>query len=178
MSASPIVISKSIFLVGLMGVGKSTIGRHLGQILNMPFKDSDREVEERTGATISLIFELEGESGFRKREKAIIAEFTALPRIVLSTGGGVVLDSENRAHLSQRGFVIYLHASVEELLKRTAHGRNRPLLQTEDPQARLEKLIQERHSLYKEVANVTIRTGHRTIRQVVRAALRRLRELE
>jgi len=95
-SASPIVISKSIFLVGLMGVGKSTIGRHLGQILNMPFKDSDREVEERTGATISLIFELEGESGFRKREKAIIAEFTALPRIVLSTGGGVVLDSENR----------------------------------------------------------------------------------
>jgi shikimate kinase len=161
-----------------MGVGKTTIGCQLSEILGLTFKDSDREIEERTGATIPLIFEVEGEDGFRKREKAIIAELTAQNKIILSTGGGAVLDPENRALLKNRGFVIYLQASVEDLLLRTAHSHHRPLLKTANPRERLEKLLQERHPLYKEVANVTIRTGQRTIHQVVRTALRRLRPLE
>ena len=171
------IVSKSIFLVGPMGVGKTTIGRQLSQILDMTFVDSDREIEERTGVTIPMIFELEGEEGFRKRERTIIAELTALPNIILSTGGGVVLNFDNRTHLRNRGFVIYLYASVDELLNRTAHSRNRPLLRTANPRETLEKLLDTRHPLYKEVADVTIQTEHRTIRQVVRTVLRRLRQL-
>jgi shikimate kinase len=169
-------ISTNIFLVGPMGVGKTTIGHLLGKILHLTFKDSDHEIEERSGASISLIFELEGEAGFRKREKAMIAELTALNNIVLSTGGGAVLDPDNRTHLKSRGFVVYLQASVEELLKRTAHSRHRPLLQTENPRERLENLMKIRHPLYKEVADVTIRTEHRTVHQVVRTVLKQLTE--
>lgn len=160
-----------------MGVGKTTIGRQLSQILDLTFVDSDREIEERTGASIPLIFELEGEEGFRKRERVMIAELTALPKIILSTGGGVVLNPANVVDLKNRGFVIYLHASVEELINRTAHSRNRPLL-THNPRETLEQVLKIRHPLYKEVADVTIQTEHRTIRQVVRAVLRRLRQLE
>ncbi|HID98999.1 MAG TPA: shikimate kinase AroK [Thiotrichaceae bacterium] len=168
----------NIFLVGPMGVGKTTIGHRVADILERTFIDSDHEIEERTGATIPLIFEYEGESGFRKREQAIIAELTAHQNIVLSTGGGVVLNAHNRHHLHSRGYVIYLQASVEDLLERTAHCRHRPLLQTENPRERLETLLKERHSLYTAVADITIETGHRTIRQVVKAVLRHLKKIE
>ncbi len=159
-----------------MGVGKTTIGQILGKTLHLTFKDSDHEIEERSGASIPLIFELEGEAGFRKREKAMIAELTAFNNIVLSTGGGAILDPDNRAYLKSRGFVVYLQASIDELLKRTAHSRHRPLLQTENPRERLENLMKIRHPLYQEVAVVTVRTGQRTVHQVVKTILKQLNE--
>jgi shikimate kinase len=168
---------RNIFLVGPMGVGKSTIGRQVAETLAMTFLDSDKEIEERTGVDIPWIFEYEGEAGFRKREQAIIDELTARSGVVLSTGGGAVLSQENRRCLQERGHVIYLHASVEDLLERTAHSRNRPLLRTENPQEKLEQLLKERHPLYQEVAEITIDTGHRTIRQVVKAVLKHLQQL-
>ena len=161
-----------------MGVGKTTIGRYLASELQMIFKDSDREIEERTGASIPLIFELEGESGFRKRERAMIAELTQEKKLILATGGGVVLDDENRMCLKATGYVIYLHASVEQLLERTAHSHNRPLLKTENPRQRLEQILNERELIYKEVADATVNTGGRTVRQVVKQVLRRLEQLE
>lgn len=170
------MISGNIFLIGPMGVGKTTVGRQLAQILKLTFKDSDREIEERTGVSISLIFEFEGEAGFRKREQAMITELTHENNILLSTGGGVVLNEENRRHLKQQGTVVYLHASVAKLVERTIHSRHRPLLQTENPRERLEQLMQERHPLYQSIADVTIETGHRTIHQVVRATLKQLKQ--
>jgi shikimate kinase len=161
-----------------MGVGKTTIGRQLASRLNLTFKDSDQEIEERTGASISLIFEIEGESGFRKRERAMIAQLTAQQNIVLSTGGGAVLNNQNRADLKNRGCVIYLQASVTELLNRTAYSRNRPLLQTDNPGVQLEKLMRERFPLYEEVADVTINTDNLSIRQVVKLVLKQFRTLE
>jgi shikimate kinase len=167
----------NIFIVGPMGVGKSTISRHIAEILNKTFLDSDYEIEKRSGAKIPLIFEYEGESGFRKREQAMINELTANHNIVLSTGGGVVLNSENRKDLQTRGYVIYLHASVNDLLKRTAHSYNRPLLQTANRREKLEKLLLERHPLYQSVADVIIETGHRSIRQVVKIVLKHLKKV-
>lgn len=171
-----IIVPSNIFLVGPMGVGKTTIGRQLAYLLKMSFKDSDQEIEERTGVTIPLIFELEGETGFRKREQKVIAELTAAPKLVLSTGGGVVLDATNRGYLRNRGFVVYLCAPVDELLERTAHCRHRPLLQTENPRDRLAQILREREPLYREVADAVIDTGQCTIRQVVRAVVRRLQK--
>ncbi len=168
----------NIFLVGPMGVGKTTIAHHVAEIRNLTFVDSDHEIEQRSGATIPLIFEYEGEAGFRKREREIIADLTKRHNIILSTGGGVVLDANNRKHLDSRGYVIYLQASVDELLKRTAHSYNRPLLRTKNPRLKLETLLNERHPLYEEVADVTIETGHRSIRQVVKAVLKQLNKVE
>ncbi|ALG69560.2 shikimate kinase AroK [Beggiatoa leptomitoformis] len=164
----------NIFLVGLMGVGKTTIGRQLAAALEVPFKDSDKEIEERTGASVSLIFEVEGEAGFRKREAAMIAELTAQKGIVLATGGGAVLNPENRNCLQDRGLVVYLHASIEELLKRTAHSRNRPLLENTNPRERLETLFNERHPFYKSVADLVVDTEHHTVKQVVKFILKRI----
>ncbi len=164
----------NIFLVGPMGAGKTTIGRRLAEALGMDFADSDQEIEARTGATIPWIFDVEGEAGFRKREKAVIDELTRRPNLVLATGGGAVLDPENRRHLQARGTVIYLHASLDELLARTRKDRNRPLLQTADPRARLETLLREREPLYREVADIVFETGQRGIRQAVHALLRQL----
>jgi len=161
-----------------MGVGKTTIGRQLAARLNLTFKDSDQEIEEQTGASISLIFEIEGESGFRKRERTMIAKLTAQQHIILSTGGGAVLDSQNRTDLKNRGYVIYLQASVAELLNRTAYSRNRPLLQTDNPGTQLEKILHERFPLYKEVADVIVDTDNLSIRQVVKLVLKQLRTLE
>ena len=157
-----------------MGAGKTTIGRQLAEALGMDFVDSDQAIEARTGATIPWIFDVEGEAGFRKREKAMIDELTRRQNVVLATGGGAVLDPENRRHLQSRGTVIYLHADIDQLLERTRKDRNRPLLQTDDPRARLEALMAERDPLYREVADIILETGQRGVRHAVQALLRRL----
>jgi shikimate kinase len=164
----------SLFLTGPMGAGKSTIGRQLSKQLKMAFHDSDHEIEQRTGVDIPLIFELEGESGFRKRESAVIDELTQLPDIILATGGGAILDPVNRQHLSSRGRVIYLHASVDQQLRRTAKDRNRPLLQTANPRAKLEELMAERDPLYREIADLVVETDGKRVRDVVRQIIQQL----
>ncbi len=167
-------IPGSLFLVGPMGAGKSTIGRQLSKRLNKEFHDSDHEIEARTGVDIPLIFELEGEAGFRKREQAVIEELTRIPDIILATGGSAILDSENRHNLGSRGRVIYLHASVNQQLKRTRRDRNRPLLQIADPRAKLEELIAIRDPLYREIADVIIETDGKRVRDVVRQIIQQL----
>jgi len=157
----------NIFLVGPMGVGKTTIGRQLADALQMDFFDSDHEIEARTGANIPLIFDLEGEEGFRKRERAMIDELTQQENIVLATGGGAVLAEENRKHLQSRGRVVYLCASFEQLLTRTRRDRNRPLLQTDDPRSTLEALMQQREPLYRTVADLVVDTETSNVRHAV-----------
>ncbi len=146
----------NIFLVGPMGAGKTTVGRRLAELRGMTFADSDHEVEQRTGVDIAFIFEKEGEAGFRKREKQVIAELTAGHGLVLATGGGAVLDAENRQHLAGRGFVVYLRASVDHQLRRTGRTESRPLLQSGDPRETLERLVGVRDPLYREVADLVI----------------------
>jgi len=157
----------SFFLVGPMGAGKSTIGRQLARALHLRFIDSDRDIEARTGVDIPLIFELEGESGFRKRESSAIDQLTRQTGIVLATGGGAILDPANRAHLAARGTVIYLHASAEQQYARTAHDRNRPLLRTDKPKARLAELMEIRDPLYREAADIVIQTDGCRVKDVV-----------
>jgi shikimate kinase len=157
-----------------MGAGKSTIGRQLAKQLGMPFYDSDHEIESRTGVDIPLIFELEGEAGFRKREAAIIDELTGLPDIVLATGGGAILDPQNREHLKSRGRVIYLHATVNQQLRRTRKDHNRPLLQTGNPRAKLEELLEIRDPLYRETAGLIVETDGMRVRDVVKKIMQRL----
>jgi shikimate kinase len=149
---------QSIFLVGPMGVGKTTIGRQLAKLLGYEFLDSDHEIEAKTGATIAWIFDVEGEAGFRQREQAMIDDLTRRRGIVLATGGGAVINPENREALKQRGLVVYLKADVDELIKRTSHDKNRPLLQTENPRQKLEALIREREPWYLEVADLVFDT--------------------
>lgn len=161
-----------------MGAGKTTIGRQLAKQLKLSFVDSDHEIEARTGARIPLIFEIEGEEGFRKREAAAIDELTQRTDIVLATGGGAVLREENRRHLHERGTVVYLHAQLDDLLARTRKDRNRPLLQTADPQAKLTALIAERDPLYREVAHLVIDTGHSNPKRVAALVIKKLRELD
>lgn len=164
----------SLFLVGPMGAGKSTIGRQLAKALGREFHDSDKEIERRTGVDIPLIFELEGEEGFRTREREVLDELTQCPNIVLATGGGAVLNPENRRHLSERGFVIYLETSVDQQLDRTARDRGRPLLHTEDPRGRLEDLLRVRDPLYREIADLVLNTDGRKVRDVVKEIADRL----
>jgi shikimate kinase len=159
-----------------MGAGKSTIGRQLSTVLKKDFKDSDHEIIARTGASIPLIFEIEGEEGFRKREAAMIDELTQLADIVLATGGGAVLREENRQRLKERGVVIYLYASLDQLFERTSRDRNRPLLQTEDPRGKLEQLMTQRDPLYREVADMVVHTDDRSIKSVVKEILVRLEQ--
>lgn len=170
--------SSNIFLVGLMGAGKSTIGRYLAKALGLEFLDSDHEIERRTGASIPLIFDVEGEAGFRQREKKVIDELSQRSGIVLATGGGAVLDPENRACLLERGTVIYLYATIDQLLVRTAKDRNRPLLQTPDPRARLQELLLARDALYREVADLVVDTGGRTARSAEREILAKIQPTE
>ncbi len=165
---------RNLTLVGPMGAGKSTIGRLLAKELGLPFKDSDRVIEERTGAGIPLIFELEGEQGFRDREQQVIAELMQQRGLVLATGGGAVLRAENRAVLASGSLVIYLHTSVEHQLERTARDRNRPLLQTENPRQVLEELLKVREPLYREIADIVIETDIRPPRMVVQEILGQL----
>ncbi|KPK40583.1 MAG: shikimate kinase [Gammaproteobacteria bacterium SG8_47] len=169
--------TKSIFLVGLMGAGKTTIGRQLATRLNYDFFDSDHEVEQRCGADIPWIFDVEGEAGFRKRESLMIDELTQRAHIVLATGGGAVLSEQNRESLRSRGLVIYLRASVDRLYERTARDRSRPLLQTEDPRAKLEELLLQREPLYRDVADFTVNTDRGSVNRVVGHILGRVRHI-
>lgn len=146
----------NIFLVGPMGAGKTTVGKRLAELRGMTFADSDHAVEERTGVDIAFIFEKEGEAGFRKREKQVIAELTAGQNLVLATGGGAVLDADNRQCLAGRGFVVYLRASVDHQLRRTGRTDSRPLLQTADPRQVLEHLFAVRDPLYREIADLVV----------------------
>lgn len=158
---------RNIFFVGLMGAGKTTVGKHLAKSLEMDFYDTDQEIEKRTGVRIPTIFEMEGEAGFRKREVLMIDELTQMPNIVLATGGGAVLNAENRQHLATRGTVIYLRASVQDLYLRTRFDRNRPLLQNTNAQAKLEQLFSERDPLYREVAHHIVDTGNQPVANIV-----------
>lgn len=151
--------ASNLFLTGPMGAGKTTVGRRVADMLGLEFFDLDHEIEIRSGATIGLIFELEGEAGFRKRETDLIDEFSALHNIVLSTGGGAVLAAENREHLRNRGFVVYLETTVEQQLKRLAHDRKRPLLAAPDRRERLTALALEREAFYRETADLVVAAG-------------------
>lgn len=157
---------RNIFLIGPMGAGKSTIGRQLAQMLNMEFIDTDSEIEQRAGADISWIFDLEGEEGFRKREERIINELTQGQGIVLSTGGGSIVSKDNRNALSARGIVVYLETSVEKQFQRTQRDKKRPLLQTEDPRQVLEALANTRNPLYEEIADITLQTDDQSAKVV------------
>lgn len=165
-----------IFLVGPMGAGKTTIGRQVARQLKLAFVDSDHEIENRTGARIPLIFEIEGEEGFRKREAAMIDELTQREDIVLATGGGAVLWEENRRHLHERGTVVYLHAELDDLFERTSRDRNRPLLQTADPRAKLASLLEEREPLYRKVAHIVVDTGRSSPKKIAALVIKKLRE--
>lgn len=160
--------SDNIFLIGLMGAGKTTIGKLLAKHRGMTFLDSDHEIEARCGVSIPTIFEIEGEPGFRRREVCMIDELTRRRGIVLGTGGGAVLDPANRERLKARGVVIYLRGLPHELFQRTRHDRNRPLLQTGDPLAKLQALYQERHPLYMQTADIVLETGRQSAGSLLR----------
>ncbi len=154
--------SGNLILVGMMGSGKTTIGRALARHLGKTFVDSDEEIQKRTGVTIPHIFDIEGEAGFRQRESAVICDLAGRDNMVLATGGGAVLTERNRAALQQNGIVIYLKAGVHDLWQRTRHDRNRPLLQTADPHAKLAELFQQRDPLYLQVADIVIQSGRQS----------------
>ena len=166
--------TNNIFLVGLMGSGKTTIGRSLAKKLTLRFIDADQEIEARTGASIPLIFEIEGEASFRQREADVIRDLTAQEGIVLATGGGVVLNDTSRQLLRERGTVVFLRASVASILQRTNNDKNRPLLQTADPRAKIEELSRQRAPLYQEVAHITVETGRPNVYSVVQNILLQL----
>lgn len=168
----------NIFLVGLMGAGKTTVGKLLAKHLGKTFYDSDHEIERRTGVNIPLIFDIEGEAGFRSREQAMIEELAGKQDIVLATGGGAVLSPHNREILHGRGTVVYLRASVDDLWLRTRHDRGRPLLQTADPQARLADLFQQRDPLYREVAHITVDTSRQSVQSLVHQLEQKLEQLD
>ncbi|WP_277600696.1 shikimate kinase AroK [Amphritea opalescens] len=165
----------NIFLIGPMGAGKSTIGRLLSHELKLRFVDSDKVIEELAGADIPWIFDVEGEEGFRDREAKIIDQLSAEDGMVLATGGGAVLRAENRSNLQGRGTVVYLQASVAQQLERTARDKNRPLLQTPDPETVLNTLMEQRHPLYLQVADVVVDTERRNPKAVVTDIMAELR---
>ena len=167
-------MQQNIFLVGLMGAGKTTVGRLLAKRLGMRFVDSDHEIEARTGATISWIFEIEGEESFRRREVETIRDLTGRSGVVLATGGGAVIHPENRKHLKARGTVIYLRASVNNILQRTMHDKSRPLLQTENRKEKLEELARQRDPLYREVADIIVDTGRPNVHAMVQSIMAQL----
>lgn len=160
--------SDNIFLIGLMGSGKTTIGRSLARHRHMIFLDSDHEIEACCGVSIPTIFEIEGEAGFRHREAVKIDELSQRRGVVLATGGGAILDPENRQHLKTRGTVVYLRCHPAELYQRTRHDKNRPLLQIDDPLKRLQELYAQRHALYLETADIVLDTGRQSAQTLIR----------
>lgn len=174
--SAAVSIPGNIFLVGLMGAGKSSVGRLLAKRLGKEFIDCDHELERRTGVRIPVIFDIEGEPGFRAREAALLEELVARENIVLATGGGAVLAAGNRKRLAAHGCVVYLRAAVDELWRRTRHDKQRPLLQTADPRARLAELLEAREPLYREVAHVIIDTGAQSLPALAERIVKRLGE--
>jgi shikimate kinase len=168
--------SDNIFLVGLMGAGKTTVGKQLAAELGKAFEDTDHEVERRTGVRIALIFEIEGEVGFRAREKQVVEQLTQHAGVVLATGGGAVLDAGNRRLLAERGVVVYLHGQPKDLWYRTRHDKSRPLLQETDPLQRLQDLYLQRDPLYREIADLVVDTGRQSARALLNQLLPQLRE--
>jgi len=158
--------AKNVYLVGMMAVGKTTIGRHLASRLGFEFLDTDQVIEQRAGADITWIFELEGEDGFRDREQQVIGELTARDGLVLATGGGAVLRAENRTRLNNRGCVVYLNSDIELLVERTREDKRRPLLQGDDVRGRIEALTTERGPLYESVAHFEIDVGYRSPKSI------------
>jgi len=166
----------NLVFVGPMGAGKTSVGRRVAQQLGLEFVDTDQLLEARTGASVPLIFELEGEPGFRQRERALVAELCAGEGLAIATGGGAVLDPDNRRTLHARGFVVHLHVGVDEQLRRLARDRQRPLLQTPDRQQRLLVLARQRQALYEEVADLHFEGGQRSVAQSARRLLVLVRE--
>ena len=166
----------NIYLVGMMGAGKTTVGRLLARRLKLRFVDCDEEIRCRCGVSIPLIFEIEGEAGFRAREAQAIEDLTGLDGIVLATGGGAVLNEASRARLAARGTVIYLRARPEELYERVRHDRDRPLLATADPLEKLRRLYAERDPLYRSVADLVVDTGRQSVQVLARDLIDRLGE--
>ena len=167
---------RNIFLVGPMGAGKSTIGRHLAQQLHMEFVDSDTVIEERTGADIAWVFDVEGEEGFRKREEGVINDLTQEQGIVLATGGGSAMSKENRNRLSARGVVVQLETPIEKQLARTNRDKKRPLLQTADPREALEALAAQPNPQSEEVADYTVKTDDQSAKVVANQIVKMLEE--
>jgi shikimate kinase len=164
-------LRRPVFLIGMMGSGKTTVGRLLAHCLQYEFVDSDAELERRTGVRIATMFEVEGESGFRERESLLLDELTARPAVVLATGGGAVLRPENRVRLRDRGLVIFLDASAGEIARRTRHDAGRPLLQAPDRMARIETLLEQRLPLYRETAHLRFRSPARNPRRLAMTIL-------
>lgn len=165
---------RNIFLVGPMGAGKSAVGRQLARALHLTFRDSDDEVEKRTGVDIPFIFEKEGEAGFRKREAAAIDDLTKLDGVVLATGGGAVIDPDSRSMLGGRGFVIYLYTSVDQQVSRTNKGRERPLLENGDRRKTLETLLEKRDPFYREIADLVVDTDGRKVHSVAKEIIEQI----
>ena len=158
----------------MMGAGKTTVGRLLARRLRRSFHDTDEEIQRRCGVRIPVIFDIEGEAGFRARESQVIEELCALDNTVLATGGGAVLAESNRRAIAGCGIVVYLHARPPQLWQRVRHDRNRPLLETAEPQKRLEELYAERDPLYREVADLVIDTGKQSVQTLAKDLLARL----
>lgn len=177
-AASPLCDGRPIFLVGMMGAGKTTIGRQLARQLGREFLDLDHELEARCGVRVSLIFDIEGEEGFRRRESALLQECAQRTDVVIATGGGAVLAEANRRCLREHGLVIYLRTRGDELYRRVARDRSRPLLQTADPRARIADLLAQREPLYEEVASLVFETGVMPVSQVVQSLIPLLQKHE
>ncbi len=172
------LIKRNIFLIGPMGSGKTAVGRQLARLLHYNFHDSDADIEAKTGVDISFIFEKEGESGFRLRERESIDRLTRLESIVLATGGGAVIDPANRSALAQRGAVVYLATSVNQQIERTRHARHRPLLHDPDPEQKLKELLERRAVLYAEIADLTVTTDGRRVQLVAEEIHQELRRTQ
>ncbi len=171
-------LSGNIILVGMMGAGKTTVGKLLAKQLGKTFIDSDEEIQRRTGVTIPHIFDVEGEAGFRLRESGVIQELLNRDDIVLATGGGAILDSQNRNTMKQNGVVVYLKSSVHDLWQRTRHDHNRPLLQTDNPRAKLQELHDIRDPLYMEVADMVMPTGKQSVQILLERLQNKLEDME
>ena len=157
---------RNIFLIGPMGAGKSAVGRYLARTLHLSFVDSDDEIESRTGVDIPFIFEKEGEEGFRKREATVIDDLSKMDGVVLATGGGAIINTDSRSRLGGRGFVVYLYTTVDQQDARTQKGRERPLLESNDPRVTLQALLDTRDPMYREIADIVVETDGRKVKSV------------